>query len=299
MTPADRWRDQLAAWAIPSEIIAAVVDSPWSVPTEVFARRADTSIAAPAGASYLRAREALGDGGTVLDVGCGAGAASLPLGAPITGVDVSSEMLAALAERAQRLGLELRTVEGRWPDVADETPVADVVVCHHVAYNVPELGPFATALTDHARRRVVIELTPHHPMTPLNPLWTALHGLDRPTGPTARDAVDVLREVGIVAAVETSPRPPRAEYTSFADMVAVTRRRLCLPPERDPDVAAELRRLGVDPEHPRDLAPPEDTLVTLWCDSSPNGGVWWQLCGPQWTLAISTCRGRSAGVAPG
>jgi SAM-dependent methyltransferase len=264
MSAAERWREQLAAWAIPPEILAAVPDSPWTVPTEVFARRADTSVAAPTGASYLRAREALVDGGTVLDVGCGAGAASLPLGAPITGVDVSPDMLAALAARAQRLGLEARTIEGRWPDVADETPAADVVVCHHVAYNVPDLGDFATALTDHARRRVVLELTPYHPMTPLNPLWTALHGIARPTGPTSRDAVDVLREVGIEAELEKGPRPPRDPYPSFADMVAVTRRRLCLLPQRDSDVAAELLRLGVDPERPRDLLPPEDTLVTLW-----------------------------------
>ena len=79
-TAADRWREQLLAWAIPPEILAAVADSPWTVPTDVFARRADTSVAAPEGASYRRAREALGDGGTVLDVGSGAGAASLPLG---------------------------------------------------------------------------------------------------------------------------------------------------------------------------------------------------------------------------
>ncbi len=264
MNAAEHWRQQLEAWAIPPEILAAVPDSPWTVPTEVFARRADTSVAAPTGASYLRAREALGDGGIVLDVGCGAGAASLPLGAPITGVDVSADMLAALATRAERLRLEARTIEGRWPDVAEQTPAADVVVCHHVAYNVPDLGAFVTALTDHARRRVVLELTPLHPMTPLNPLWTALYGIERPTGPTANDAVDVLGEVGIAAQRETSPRPPRAEYSSFADMVALTRRRLCLTPERDGDVAGELRRLGVDPEHPRDLAPPEDTLVTLW-----------------------------------
>jgi SAM-dependent methyltransferase len=264
LNAADHWREQLAAWAIPPEILASVPDSPWTVPTDVFARRADTAVAAPAGASYRRAREALIDGGTVLDVGCGAGAASLPLGAPITGVDVSPDMLTALATRAQRLGLEVATIEGQWPDVAEQTPVADVVVCHHVAYNVPDLEPFAIALTDHARARVVLELTPLHPMTPLNPLWTELHGLDRPTGPTAGDAVEVLREVGIIAQRETSPRPPRAEYSSFTDMVALTRRRLCLTADRDADVASVLRRLGVDPEHPRDLAPPDDTLVTLW-----------------------------------
>ena len=264
-TPTDRWRAELLSWAIPPEILAAVADSPWVIPTDVFARRADSSVAAPDGASYRVAKEAVADG-SVLDVGSGAGAASLPLGRPIVAVDVNAEMLAALKTRAQRLGLPVTTVEGRWPDVADQTPAADVVVCHHVAYNVPELRPFATALTEHARRRVVMELTANHPMAALNPLWTEMHGISRPSGPTAWDAVAVLRELGIKPHVETGPRPPRPEYPSFVELVAITRRRLCLPPARDDELAETLLRLGVDPQHPRDLPPAQDLLVTVWWD---------------------------------
>jgi SAM-dependent methyltransferase len=269
VSAAQRWREDLAAWAIPPEILAAVADSPWAVPTDVFVRRADTSVAAPEGASYRLARAAVGDGGSVLDVGSGAGAASLPLGGPITAIDVSPDMLAALAVRANRLGLPVQTIEGRWPDVAEQAPVADVVVCHHVAYNVPDLGPFVTALTEHARARVVLELTANHPMAALNPLWTAMHGISRPSAPTAQDAVEVLREVGIDPRIETGPRPPRPEYPSFDDLVAITRRRVCVPPEREGELAQTLRRLGVDPEHPRDLPPAQDRLVTLWW--SPTG----------------------------
>jgi hypothetical protein len=152
--------------------------------------------------------------------------------------------------------------------VADQAPVADVVVCHHVAYNVPDLGPFATALTGHARRRVVLELTANHPMAALNPLWMALQGIDRPSGPTAADAIEVLREVGLSPRVDTSPRPKRGEYPSFDDLVAVTRRRICLPPDRDAELADTLLRFGVDPAHPRDLAPAEDVLVTLWWEGA-------------------------------
>jgi SAM-dependent methyltransferase len=261
---ADRWREGLLTWAIPPEILAAVADSPWAIPADIFARRADTSVAAPEGASYRRAREAVGEGGSVLDVGSGAGAASLPLGCPITAVDVSPEMLAALSTRAQRLGLPAHTIEGRWPDVARQTPVVDIVVCHHVAYNVPDLGPFVAALTEHARRRVVLELTANHPMAALNPLWTAMHGISRPSGPTYRDAINVLRELGIDPQMESGPRPPRPEYPSFDDLVAITRRRVCLPPEREAELAQTLLRLGVDPQHPRDLPPPQDVVVTLW-----------------------------------
>jgi SAM-dependent methyltransferase len=263
---AEYWRDQLAQWAIPADILAGAEESPWTVPTQVFARRADASVRQPVGASYRRASEASGEDGTVLDVGCGAGAASLPLGRPIVAVDTSADMLAALTERALGLGLPVRTVQGRWPDVAPQTPAADVVVCHHVAYNSPDLDAFAAALTDHARRRVVLELTPRHPMSPLNPLWTRLHGLARPEHPTADDAVAVLRELGLDPHVESSPRPPRGGYRSLDDLVAVTRGRLCLPPGRDPELRAALLDLGVDPEHPADLARTPDTVITLWWD---------------------------------
>jgi hypothetical protein len=143
--------------------------------------------------------------------------------------------------------------------------VADVVVCHHVFYNVAPLDAFAAALTDHARRRVVVELTATHPLRTLNPLWKRLHDLDRPDGPTADDAAAVLREIGIDPHVERWRRGPRPPYPSLADLVAITRRRLCLPPERDDEVAAALIEFGVDPDHPRDLS--ADEVVTLWWDA--------------------------------
>jgi hypothetical protein len=77
----------------------------------------------------------------------------------------------------------------------------------------------------------------------------------------------VLREAGIAANREIGPRPPRPEYEDFDELVAVTRRRLCLTPDRDGELRAELLRLGVDPRHPRDLSGPDgDTVVTLWWD---------------------------------
>jgi hypothetical protein len=270
------WREQLEAWAIPEPILAAAPDSPWVMPRDVFTRRADDSIAAPGGPSFHRASEALRPHGTLLDVGAGAGAASLPLGAfcdLLIAVDSDPGMLAALRERAQRLGVAHRTVQGRWPDVAEEVPVVDVVVCHHVAYNAPDLDAFAAALAAHARRRVVLELTAAHPLRVLNPLWMSMHGLPRPNGPTAEDAVAVLREGGIQPRVERSQRPARPEYDSFDALIAVTRRRLCLLPDRDAELAAQLLRLGIDPEHPRDLGASGDELVTLSWDVAP----WWDV----------------------
>ena len=65
------WRENLAAWAIPEHITAAVPDSPWVLPRQVFARRADRLRQAPAGPSYQQEWETLDPPGSVLDVGAG------------------------------------------------------------------------------------------------------------------------------------------------------------------------------------------------------------------------------------
>jgi SAM-dependent methyltransferase len=185
----------------------------------------------------------------VLDVGAGGGAASLPLcppGAAVTAVDQSPGMLAAFADLAQRQGIDHREVEGLWPAVASEVGPADVVVCHHVLYNVGDLVPFLEALTSHARRRVVVEITARHPQASLNPLWEHFHGVARPTSPTAADAAAVIRDVGFNVSVEAFEAPPRwgDHDHDREDLVAFNRRRLCLPAERDPEVAALLEPQG-------------------------------------------------------
>ena len=267
----DKWRADLAAWAIPAHITAAVPDSPWVLPRQVFARRADRMAREPAGASYERARKALEPAGTVLDIGSGVGAACLPL-APyattVTAMDTDADMLTLLAERAARAGLDLRTVCGRWPDVAARAAPADVVTCHHVVYNVPDLWPFLTALTSHARRRVVVELTTAHPLTSLNRLWLRFHGLRRPDGPTAADLLAILAEAGVRAGHTEWNRPAEADYVGFAELVDVTRRRLCLPADRASDVEAALLDRGSQREQPEDLGSSGWDVVTIWWEGT-------------------------------
>jgi SAM-dependent methyltransferase len=261
------WADDLAAWRIPESIMATAGESPWVLPTEVFSRRADQQLAHPIGPSYTRALAALPDRGSVIDVGAAGGAASLPL-APrmsrLTAIDTHEPLLADLARRAAPLGIELTTVCGCWPNVATGLPAADVVVCHHVLYNIPDLAPFLIALTTHARSRVVVEITARHPLTALNPYWREFHDLRRPTGPTAEQVIELLRALGIEARSECWTRSPAAEYESFGTLVDVTRRRLCLPPERAADVAAALRRRGVSESEPPDLGSSGADLVTIW-----------------------------------
>ena len=140
----ERWRSDLESWAIPAEILAAVPESPWVLPRELFIRRAEHWSEACPGPSYERASEALGESGSVLDVGAGAGAASLPLvprATAIAAVDLDQELLSALADHAVRLGTAAKAICGRWPEVAGAVGPADVVTCHHVLYNVSDLGP--------------------------------------------------------------------------------------------------------------------------------------------------------------
>lgn len=256
-TPAQRWRRELAEWRIPDEILEAAPESPHGFPPEFF-RAPESPADTP---SRRRAAEALPEGGTVLDVGCGGGAGGLalvPKPAEIVGVDPSAELLGEFAAAAARRGVHARTVLGGWPEVADQVPVADVVLCHHVVYNVPNLVDFVTALSRHARHRVVLELTRTHPMVRLTPFWRLFHDLPRPEGPTAELAAQVLAEAGFAVRTETFQRPPAA--VSREAQVAFVRRRLCLSADRDPEIDAAL---GTG-----EKAFPTRDITTFWWDTS-------------------------------
>ena len=231
-----RWTAELDEWAIPEEIERRAPEPPWGFPVGLWRERdAETATDNP---SRRRALEALPEGGSVLDVGAGAGAAAfalVPAARQVVAFDQSAGMLEAFAQRAEELGVAHEEIRGTWPGEARRAPVADVVVCHHVFYNAPLLGEFARALGDHARTRVVAELTALHPMTAFNHIWKHLHGLDRPHGPSADSALQVLREAGIDAHMKgwlRDPRPVR-DRTEF---VAFVRRRMCVGPERDAEI---------------------------------------------------------------
>ncbi|HET7486579.1 MAG TPA: class I SAM-dependent methyltransferase [Acidimicrobiales bacterium] len=263
MSAAERWRDALAAWAIPDDILAAAPAAPWTFEPALFARRADQVLDEPETASQRRAREVLPAGGSVLDVGCGGGAGSLPLVPPatlLTGVDDADGMLEAYASAADRRGVAHREIPGTWPHVAREVDAADVVVCHNVLYNIGDLVPFVAALTDHARRRVVVEIGTTHPLSNLNPLWEALHGLKRPDAPTSDDALAVLEELGLDVGHEEFERPWTMWGPDRSATVAMTRRRLCVGPERDAEIEAQLDKIAA--------YTPVRRSVALWWDGT-------------------------------
>ena len=258
-TAAQRWADDLASWAIPPEILESAPESPWIHPVEMFTVEGDV----PDTLSHRRAREALPHGGSVLDVGCGGGRAAMALVPPagrVVGVDEEQPMLDRFAVAASQRGVTSETVLGRWPEAAARTPDADVVVCHHVAYNVAALGPFVLALSGHARRRVVVELPTRHPLTHLGPLWREFWALERPSGPTSEDCLSVVREAGIDATMETWTDESFGSRSTLTpeQQAHYVRIRLCLPAEREPDVAAFLARAG---------EPASRRTATIWWDA--------------------------------
>jgi SAM-dependent methyltransferase len=268
----ERWARELPDWGIPDEILAAAPESPWGFPAELYRVRAERATSREPTASTRRALEALPEGGSVLDVGVGGGAASLPLAgraSMLVGVDTSPDMLSAFAEGARNRGVQPLAVEGSWPDAAAGSPETDVAVCHHVLYNVSDLQPFVRALDEHARRRVVIEITATHPLAWMSGLWQRFHGLERPTGPTADDAFEALGEIGVEVRRDLEARTPLSSgFERREDAVALVRRRLCLPADRDADIADALGEQLIDLDGLWSAGPSEQTLVTLWWDRS-------------------------------
>jgi precorrin-6B methylase 2 len=264
----DRWREGLAAWAIPDEILDAARESPWGLPPELFRRRAEAAVGNEPSALVVRALEALPERGVVIDVGVGGGATSVPLASRalrITGVDGSDAMLASFAEAGRAAGVEAVGVHGTWPEVAADVEAADVVVCGHVLYNVQDLAPFAEALTAHARRRVVVEITGTHPLAWMADLWLRFHGLERPTGPTADDAERALRELGLDVEREDREAAPRSGgFERREDAVALVRRRLCLGSDRDEEIADALGDRLVERRGLWSAGPTAQRIATMW-----------------------------------
>jgi SAM-dependent methyltransferase len=256
ISSADHWRQALEAWAIPREILDAAEESPWIHPVELFLVPAVIA-STP---SHERAREALREGGSVLDVGCGAGVAAFALTPPavsVIGVDQHPQMLSEFRVNAEKRGVACRTYEGSWPELSEETPSADVVTAHHVVYNVADIAHFLRALDEHARARVVLEMPDHHPLAPMSAAWRHFWQLERPQSPTPSDLVDVLDELEIRVYRQTWKGALRT--TSNLEQAAhFMRIRLCLPKSRESEVREFLSA------HP---AAPEMALSTIWWDA--------------------------------
>jgi SAM-dependent methyltransferase len=271
VTAVERWGEQLEHWAIPPAILAKAPESPYGFPAELFRTRgahgSDRTGPTP---TTVRALDVLPEGGRVLDVGCGGGATSLPLAGRadvLIGVDAQEDMLEGFRANARVVGTDVETVHGRWPDVVERVSTVDVAVAGHVLYNVPDLEPFVRAIAAAARRRIVFELTERHPLDWMNDLWLRFHGVERPSGPTAGNALGALSELGLDPRTERWEAPPRAGgFARRAEALALVRRRLCLPPSRDDELAEALGPRLVERGGLWSAGPAEQALATIWLD---------------------------------
>lgn len=254
-----QWRTDLESWAIPKEILDQAEVPPWIHPVELFTIESEI----PDTFSHRTAREVLDEGDSVLDVGSGGGVASMALIPPagtVIAVDGDQAMLDQYALAATRYGAHHREFLGHWPAIADEVPEADVVVCHHVAFNAPDIVPFLQQLDWHARKRVVIEMPMFHPMSRLSPMWEHFWGLARPTAPTAHDVVAIAKALGFDAQIEVwadAVSWGSRNVKSEQQRLVLARRRLCLGEERTEELATYLA------EHPE--GPVE--ITTIWWDT--------------------------------
>lgn len=254
-TAAEQWKKDLASWAIPQEILDQAVEKPWIHPPALF----EIPEVIGDSLSHQRAREAMPVGGTVLDIGCGGGVATYAITPPAAnaiGVDEQEAMLDLYSKNAKKYEVTAETILGQWPDVAEKTPVADVVTVHHVVFNVGEIVPFLAELNSHARKRVVIEAPVVHPMSNMSDGWKHFWNLIRPTVPQAADLISVLDQMGIRANIEFFESEILLDK-KVEGANGFIRRRLCLPEERQGEIDAFLEA------NPR---PDRRQLAVIWWD---------------------------------
>ena len=216
--------------------------------------------------SHDRAREVLVSEGSVLDVGCGGGIAAfalVPHVNKVIGVDHQYEMLEMFSKNAELYGVSHKEVLGFWPEVSEQVPQVDVVVSHHVAYNVPNIEDFLIALNDKANKRVVIELPTRHPLTNLNYLWKHFWNLERPTVPTAEHLLQIAIDLGFSAKFEKWTGKMRSEL-SIEQAAEFNRIRLCLPKSRLNEVLEIMKEHAADEKR---------ELATIWWDIESTNGA--------------------------
>lgn len=226
------WAEALAAWKIPDSLLAQATESPYGWPVALWERRsaaADDEEETPTERAVLAFGPA-----SVLDIGAGTGRSCLRYaerGLRVTAVEKHAGMADGLRRASAARGVQVDVIEGSWPDV--DVSMADVATSSHVVYDVPDLGPFLTAMGDAANLGVVIELSADHPWAHLAPYYRAIHGLERPGGPTVDDfVVEVEVVIGRTPKVERWVREGGLWFEDWEEILDLYSQRLIVPRSR-------------------------------------------------------------------
>ncbi|MDE2899455.1 MAG: class I SAM-dependent methyltransferase [Chloroflexota bacterium] len=137
---------------------------------------------------------ALPSGGTVLDVGGGAGRYALPLATRarhVTVVEPSEDSCEALQSRAADAGLaNITVINESWEDA--EAPSADMVLCSLVLHHVPDAAPFVARMQEHATASVVVVEMMETPGALEIPFYERVHGTAPTPLPGLPDVLSLL-----------------------------------------------------------------------------------------------------------
>ena len=174
----------------------------------------------------------VGAGETWLDIGAGAGRYALPLarGLAPSGGSVRPWTHRAGCWRARSTAGEhgianVRVVEGRWPDVADEAGPADVALIAHVSYDIAAIGLFVTAMEAAAGRLCIAVLMERQPSSIADVCWPPVLGEERVSLPALPEFVERLRALGREPDITMLEREPR-RFASREQLEGFLRRRL-------------------------------------------------------------------------
>lgn len=213
------------------------------------------------------------DGGSVLDVGGGAGRFAIPIAlrrrTSVAVVDPSPSMLEQLETSVSEVaGAKVTGVNAEWESAKVET--ADLVLCSHVVYGVADIQPFLQKLHDHAQERVIMVSFVDSPQAGVAPLWEPVYGEERINLPALPELMNVLWEMGVFPSINMLPPTGPQTFESVEAAVEEVSNRLFIGSDTE-----QLDRLSGSIDGY--LEATEDGYRIKGARAPRQGVVWWEV----------------------
>ena len=264
-----QWREAMQTWALPESILRAAPESPWGFPDRAvpIASGAARSRERSPTATVARSRPCRSEApcSTSASAAARRRCRSIRRCSRIIGVDSSRRHARRVstpgaASRGQRCAPS--RARGRRSQRERRSPMSSSATTSPTTS--PTSRRSSMALTEHARRRVVMEITSRHPTAWMADLWLRFHGA-RPPDP-ARCQTTPCRSCAASVCTFAGTRALQARgaggFERREDAVAWIRRRLCLDAGRDAEVAAALGARLVHEDGLWAVRPPAEPVVT-------------------------------------